>query len=799
MIRSFRSRAVAVTTGVLLAAATLVSVAPVAQAETAAAQIPATITATPTTGLVSGSTVTVTAAANTNWNIYSLRARLCNATATIDNAGDFSPTLGGNCIDAPLAANTDSDVTVTTLPGQRSSASLDFVVGAGSTTFTTQYDGSMTIACGVTSTTGCKLVVEMSASNLSSRVTYKSFPLTYATPDAPTAVVAAHGVGKSLVSWTAPDTHGLPAITGYTVTSSPGSLTCTTATTSCTVNGLTNGTNYTFSVTATNVLGTSTASTASNSVKPTLNPWVVTATPTTALISGDTVAETVAIDAGYSIYSIRTRLCASTATISNAGDFSPTLGGNCINAPLAVATSSDVNVNTTVGNRGSASLDFIVGAGSTTFTTQYDGSVTIACGSATPTACKLVTEVSYTTPLNAAKVVYVDVPVTYAVAPSAPSAPSAVRGNAKATVSWTAPASDLPITGYRAEAVGTLKSCTTTGATTCEIAGLTNTSALNPTSYTFRVRAISAAGTGAYSSASDAISPTTGAASAPKAPAGLTLDSASDGVFTFHWTKPVDNGATLTGYTVTATPVLGGTALTCPATRTSTSCTISDATNGVKYVIAVSATNAVGNGLVAKLNNKMTTAAPTAPVAPTVSVRNGSAVVSWGSWNANGAKITLFTVKTYANGTLVANTCTTKAATSCTVLGLTNGTEYTFTVSAINAVGTTESAASIGATPAPQVPSTPANVKGTQLTNLKPVTVSWAAPANNGSAIIGYAVTVYKDNVLVIGKGCSNGGAVAKCDVSGLTANTTYTFKVIATNGIGASLAGTSAAFTTLP
>ena len=79
------------------------------------------------------------------------------------------------------------------------------------------------------------------------------------------------------------------------------------------------------------------------------------------------------------------------------------------------------------------------------------------------------------------------------------------------------------------------------------------------------------------------------------------------------------------------------------------------------------------------------------------------------------------------------------------------------------------------------------------------MTVSWAAPANNGSAIIGYAVTVYKDNVLVIGKGCSNGGAVAKCDVSGLTANTTYTFKVIATNGIGASLAGTSAAFTTLP
>ena len=87
-------------------------------------------------------------------------------------------------------------------------------------------------------------------------------------PQAPTIGTATAGNTQATVAFTAPTNTGGSAITGYTVTSSPGAISVNGTASPIVVPGLTNGTSYTFTVRAINAIGTGAASSPSNAVVP---------------------------------------------------------------------------------------------------------------------------------------------------------------------------------------------------------------------------------------------------------------------------------------------------------------------------------------------------------------------------------------------------------------------------------------------------------------------------------------------------------------------------------------------------
>ena len=91
-------------------------------------------------------------------------------------------------------------------------------------------------------------------------------PPTPASP--PLAVTATAGDASASVSWAAPASSGSYAVSTYQVIASPGGQMCLTSGLSCTVDGLTNGTAYTFTVKALTGAGWSAASEPSNAVVP---------------------------------------------------------------------------------------------------------------------------------------------------------------------------------------------------------------------------------------------------------------------------------------------------------------------------------------------------------------------------------------------------------------------------------------------------------------------------------------------------------------------------------------------------
>jgi RHS repeat-associated protein len=634
-------------------------------------------------------------------------------------------------------------------------------------------------------------------------------------PFAPSGVSATRGDHAATVTWTAADGNG-DAVTGNAVKAYAGATLVSTtnvgAVTSATVTGLTNGTAYTFTVTATNTVGAGSASAASNAVTPAGLPFApsnVVASPETAgatvtwtAADGNGAAvtgNTISAYAGATLVSTTDVGAVTSATVT--GLTNGTAYTFTVKATNNVGTGADSTASTAVtagapgaptnvtGTRGDQSVSVswtapaanaaaISGyavkayAGATLVSTTNVGAVTSA------TVTGLTNGTAYTFTVNATNAFgtsqdsAASASVTPAGVPFAPTNVTATRGDTQATVTWTAAtANGSPVTGYTVKAYdgATLVSTQSAGAaaTSATVTGLTN-----GTPYSFTVAATNTVGTGPVGT-SNVVTP----AGVPFAPSSVTA-TRGDTSLSLTWVAPGANGSAITGYTVKT--YTGSTLVaTQSAAAGATSATVTGLTNGTAYYATVVATNTVGTGPAGTSNTVTPAGLPGAPTGVTATRGDSSAVVSWTAPGSNGSAISGYTVKAYDGATLVSST-NVGAVTSTTITGLTNGTAYTFKVAATNGVGTgADSTASSAVTPA-GTPYAPTGVTATR--GDSSATVTWTAASNNGSTVTGNVVKAYAGATLV---SSTNVGNVTSATVTGLTNGTAYTFTVTPTNAVG--------------
>ena len=422
-------------------------------------------------------------------------------------------------------------------------------------------------------------------------------------------------------------------ITGYTVTAIPvpggAPVTCATPpvpvdgaevpTTGCVVEGLADNTEYEFTATATNTLGSGETSdpVVASPLSPPGPPTDVVASPGNAAVE---------------------------VSWSAPGDD----GGSVVSGYTVTASPGDGVGSCSTSGATACVVEDLVNGTTYTFTVV----ATNDAGSSGPSQ-----------PSE---------PVEPQPVPGQPTGVETVPGDRAVTVSWEAPVDpgDGPVDEYLVTAAPGNESCDVQVETPgvplqCVVENLQN-----GTEYTFTVVATNQVGTGL---------PSTEVTAVPRTVPGPPTEVAAtpgNGIVTVSWSAPEDDGGSaVTGYTVTASSPGGGVG-SCSTTG-ATSCVVSGLANGTEYTFTVVATNDAGSSVSSQPSGPVTPlGAPNRPGLPRVTPQQGSLRVAVVPPTGG------FTPTSYvATSVPGSRSCTVTGSSGvCTITGLNPSTAYRVTV-----------------------------------------------------------------------------------------------------------------------
>ncbi|WP_438426353.1 fibronectin type III domain-containing protein [Aquimarina macrocephali] len=334
------------------------------------------------------------------------------------------------------------------------------------------------------------------------------------------------------------------------------------------------------------------------------------------------------------------------------------------------------------------------------------------------------------------------------------------------SLSWVASTDNVGVTGYDVYQ-GNVK-ITSVNGTSYNVTGLTAN-----TTYEFRVKAKDAAGN--TSGFSNTVSVTTKEATdteAPSVPTNLSASNVEQTSLSLSWVASTDNVG-VTGYDV----YQGNVKIT---SVSGTSYNVTGLTANTTYEYRVKAKDAAGNTSGFSNTVSVTTKEATDTEAPSVPTNLSASNVEQTSlslsWVASTDNVGVTGYDVYQGNVKI----TSVSGTSYNVTGLTANTTYEYRVKAKDAAGNTSgfsntvSVTTKEATDT-EAPSVPTNLSASNVEQTS-LSLSWVASTDN-VGVTGY--DVYQGNVKITSVSGTS------YNVTGLTANTTYEYRVKAKDAAG--------------